>query len=190
MCQRRSSTPIIVLALTSMLATNWAATSRVQLLKSSKTAPAPELRNVTQWINSEPLTMKKLRGKVGVVDFWTNGCFNCKNNYPHYKAWQERYACKDVVILGIHTPETTGERDIERIGKQADKNGLKFPIAVDNDGANWNAWNNRVWPTVYVVIFVRGIVRYGWEGELSWRRVRPGEEKVRKLVDELLLECP
>jgi peroxiredoxin len=188
MCQRRSSASIAVLALAATLATGLAATSRAQLLKSSKTAPAPELRNVTQWINSEPLTMKKLRGKVVLVHFWTNGCFNCKNNYPHYKAWQERYAGKDVVILGIHTPETTGERDIERIGKQADKNGLKFPIAVDNDGANWNAWNNRVWPTVYVVDR-RGIVRYGWEGELSYKGA-PGEEKVRKLVDELLLERP
>ena len=188
MCQRRSSTPIVVLALAAMLAVGLTTTSRAQLLKSSKTAPAPELRNVTQWINSEPLTMKKLRGKVVVVHFWTNGCFNCKNNYPHYKAWQERYAGKDVVILGIHTPETTGERDIERIEKQADKYGLKFPIAVDNDGANWNAWNNRVWPTVYVVDR-RGIVRYGWEGELSYNGA-PGEEKVRKLVDELLLERP
>jgi thiol-disulfide isomerase/thioredoxin len=188
MCQRRSSTPIVVLALAAMLATGWASTSRAQLLKSSKTAPAPELRNVTQWINSEPLTMKKLRGKVVLVHFWTNGCFNCKNNYPHYKAWQERYDGKDVVILGIHTPETTGEREIERIAKQADKYGLKFLIAVDNDGANWNAWNNRVWPTVYVVDR-RGIVRYGWEGELSYKGA-PGEEKVRKLVDELLLESP
>ena len=59
---------------------------------------------------------------------------------------------------------------------------------VDNDGANWNAWNNRVWPTVYVVDR-RGIVRYGWEGELSYKGA-PGEEKVRKLVDELLLESP
>jgi peroxiredoxin len=188
MCQRRSSSPIIVLALAAMLAVGLTTTSWAQLLKSSKTAPAPELRNVTRWINSEPLTMKKLRGKVVVVHFWTNGCFNCKHNYSHYKAWGERYAGKDVVILGIHTPETSGERDIERIEKEADKNGLKFPIAVDNDGANWNAWNNRVWPTVYVVDR-RGIVRYGWEGELSYNGA-PGEEKVRKLVDELLLERP
>ena len=50
--------------------------------------------------------MAKLRGKVVLVHFWTNSCFNCVNNYPHYKAWQERYAGKDVVIVGIHTPET------------------------------------------------------------------------------------
>jgi peroxiredoxin len=175
--------PILFAVLAIAVAPSWA-----QLLKSRKTAPAPELRDVTQWINSEPLTMKKLRGKVVLVHFWTNGCYNCKNNYRHYKGWQERYAGKDVVILGIHTPETSGEHDIDRIKKQAETNGLNFPIAVDNDGTNWSAWNNRVWPTVYVVD-KQGIVRYGWEGELSYKGA-PGEEKVRTLVDALLLERP
>jgi peroxiredoxin len=179
---------LIALILTVTFSVGVSSTCRAQLLKSQKTAPAPEIRDVTQWINSEPLSMKKLRGKVVLVHFWTNGCYNCKNNYQHYRAWQERYEGKDVVILGIHTPETAGEHNIDRIKEQAKKNGLKFPIAVDNDGANWNAWNNRVWPTVYVVD-KRGTVRYGWEGELSYKGA-PGEENVRKLVDELLLERP
>jgi thiol-disulfide isomerase/thioredoxin len=162
------------------------ALSRAQFLAPGKTAPAPEFRGVTEWVNSEPLSMAKLRDKVVLVHFWTNGCYNCVNNYPHYKAWQERYAGKDVAIVGIHTPETAGEHNIERIKVQASKNGLKFPIAVDNDGSNWKAWKNRYWPTVYVVDR-KGIVRYGWEGELSYKGA-DGEEKVRKLVDELLLE--
>jgi peroxiredoxin len=163
-------------------------TASAQFLKSRDRAPAPELRGVTRWINSDPLTMKGLRGKVVVVHFWTNGCYNCVNNYPHYKAWQERYSGKDVVILGIHTPETSGEHDIDRIKTQAAKNGLKFAIAVDNDAANWQAWNNRCWPTVYVVDR-RGIVRYGWEGELNYSGQK-GEEKVRQVIDALLLESP
>ena len=119
--------------------------------------------------------MAKLRGKVVLLHFWTNGCYNCVNNYPHYKAWQERYADKDVVIVGVHTPETAGEHDLERIKAQAAKHGLKFPIAVDNDGSNWKAWNNRYWPTVYVVDR-RGRVRYGWEGELNIK-VRPAKRR-------------
>ncbi len=162
--------------------------ARAQYLEPGKTAPAPEFRDVTQWINSEPLTMTKLRGKVVVVHFWTNGCSNCVNNDHHYKAWQERYADKDVVIVGVHTPETAGERDIARIKAQAAKHGLKFPIAVDNDSATWKAWNNRYWPTVYVVDR-RGRVRYGWEGELSYNGAN-GEEVVRTLVDALLMERP
>ena len=91
-----------------------------------------------------------------------------------------------MAIVGIHTPETEGEHEIERIKEQAAKHGLKFPIAVDNDGANWRAWDNRYWPTVYVVDR-HGIVRYGWEGELSYKGAA-GEETVRKVVDKLLLE--
>ena len=184
----RSSRRVVVLGLTIWIVSMFAGVSRAQFLKPGKTARAPEFRGVTQWINSDPLTISELRGKVVLVHFWTNGCYNCVNNYPHYKAWQERYAGKDVVIVGIHTPETPGERDVKRIKVQAAKHGLKFPIAVDNDGANWRAWNNRYWPTVYVVDR-RGRVRYGWEGELNYRG-EAGEETVRKPVDALLLERP
>jgi peroxiredoxin len=177
-----------VLFITTLIAFACAGTSRAQFLKAGETAPAPEFRDVTQWINSDPLSMAKLRGKVVLVHFWTNGCYNCKNNYAHYKAWQERYAGKDVAIVGIHTPETSGEHDIERIKTQAAKHGLNFAIAVDNDGANWKAWNNRYWPTVYVVDR-RGRVRYGWEGELNYKGAS-GEQTVRKLVDALLKEDP
>ena len=184
----RSSRPVVVLGLTIWIVSVLAGVSRAQFLKPGKTARAPEFRGVTQWINSSPLTMSELQGKVVLVHFWTNGCYNCVNNYPHYKAWQERYAGKDVVIVGIHTPETPGERDVARIKAQAAKHGLKFPIAVDNDGSNWKAWKNRAWPTVYVVDR-RGIVRYGWEGELSYKGA-DGEETIRKLVDALLRERP
>ena len=95
---------------------------------------------------------------------------------------------KDVVIIGIHTPDRVASAVLKRIKSEAAKNGLKFPIAVDNDGSNWRAWNNRYWPTVYVVDR-RGRVRYGWEGELNYKGAS-GEEKVRKLVDSLLLERP
>ena len=188
MSRVRFSRHIVVLGLTASIVLGSAAASRAQFLKPGKTAPAPEFRGVTEWVNSDPLTMAKLRGKVVLVHFWTNGCYNCVNNYPHYKAWQERYADKDVVIVGIHTPETSGEHDIQRIKAQAAKHGLKFPIAVDKEGANWKARNNRYWPTVYVVDR-KGRVRYGWEGELSYKGA-DGEEKVRKLVDALLLERP
>ena len=188
MSRFRVSRPIVVVGLTVWVAVGFATTSRSQFLAPGKTASAPEFQGVTQWINSDPLTMAKLRGKVVVVHFWTNGCYNCVNNYPHYKAWQKRYENKDVVIVGIHTPETAGEHDTKRIKAQAAKHGLKFPIAVDNDSANWKAWKNRYWPTVYVVDR-RGTVRYGWEGELNYKGAA-GEEKIRKLVDELLLEHP
>ena len=158
-----------------------------QFLRDRDQAPAPELQGVTGWINSEPLTMKKLRGKVVVVHFWTHGCSNCINNYPHYRAWQDRYAReKDLVILGIHTPEASFERDLAGVRAKVKSNGLRFPIAVDNDALNWQAWHNRYWPTVYVVDR-KGVVRYGWEGELNYRGQK-GEETVRGKIDALLRE--
>jgi thiol-disulfide isomerase/thioredoxin len=147
---------------------------------------APELSGVTAWINSPPLTLRALRGKVVVVHFWTHGCHNCVNNYPHYKSWQKRYEGEDVAFLGIHTPETPSERDIDRIRQQAEKNGLTFPIAVDNDGVNWRAWKNQYWPSVYV-IDRRGRVRQGWEGELNYGGLK-GEEILRRVIDALLRE--
>ncbi len=158
-----------------------------QFLKARDRAPAPELTEVSAWINSDPLTMKGLRGKVVVVHFWTHGCFNCVNNYPHYLAWQERYAReKDLVILGIHTPETTGERAVDRIKQQAAKHGLKFPIAVDNDAANWQAWNNRDLAHGLRRRPPRGgPLRLGRRAELQGQK---GEETVRKTIDAFLRE--
>src|SRR5579864_509934 len=101
MASSRFSRRVVALGLSVWFTAAAAASSRAQFLKPGKTAPAPEFQGVTQWINSDPLAMSKLRGKVVVAHFWTNGCYNCVNNYPHYKAWQDRYAGRDVVIVGI-----------------------------------------------------------------------------------------
>jgi hypothetical protein len=109
------------------------------------------------------------------------------NDYPNYRAWQESYAGKDVVIVGIHT-RAPGERDVARVDAQAAEYGLELPIGVDNDGTSWKARNNRDWPAGHVVDR-RGILRFGWEGELSYKGAA-GEETVRELVDALLRERP
>ena len=173
--------------MTVWIALAFAGVSEAQFLKPGKTAPAPEFRDVTEWINSDPLTMAKLRGKVVLVHFWTNGCYNCKNNY-HITRRGRAICRKGRRDRRCPHARDAGEHDVERIKSQAAKHGLKFPIAVDNDRSNWKAWNNRYWPTVYVVDR-RGRVRYGWEGELNYKGAS-GEEKVRKLVDSLLLERP
>src|SRR5882757_5605905 len=70
---------------------------------------APELTGISQWINAKPLTLKDLRGKVVVLHFWTFGCINCRHNLPYYNRWFNDFAKGDVRIVGVHTPETTGE---------------------------------------------------------------------------------
>jgi peroxiredoxin len=147
---------------------------------------APEFAPGTTWLQSKPLTLATLRGQVVVVHFWTFGCINCIHNYPAYKAWHEQYAGKGVTIVGIHTPEFQREADVERVRAKAEQNGLKFPIAVDRDEQNWKAWNNRYWPSIYLVD-KRGRVRHNWEGELG-SPGSDGERLLRQQIDELLAE--
>jgi len=149
-------------------------------------APELEERPGEEWINSEPLKLSDLRGKVVVLHFWTHGCINCVHNQPHYKAWHEKFAKKGVTLIGVHTPETEGERQIENVRKSVEEKGLKYPIVIDNDGAIWKAWDNRWWPCTYL-IDKKGTVRYRWDGELNWKGAK-GEAAMRKKIQELLAE--
>jgi hypothetical protein len=111
---------------------------------------------------------------------------NCKRNLPSYGRWQKRFAGKDVAIIGIHTPETDGERLLENVRRETRRQGVTHPVLVDTDGDNWRRWGNRYWPTVYL-IDRRGRVRYRWAGELEYQGAG-GEEalarRVRVLLDE------
>jgi len=147
---------------------------------------APELRHVSEWVNTEPRTLQSLRGQVVALHFFAFGCSNCVNNQPHYKAWHERYANKGVIVLGIHTPETERERDTAQLRADVQARDIAYPIAVDSQASNWRAWSNNMWPSVYL-IDKRGYVRYWWYGELNWQGAK-GEEFMRQRIDDLLAE--
>jgi peroxiredoxin len=149
----------------------------------AKAKPAPELTGVTEWVNAKPLTLADQKGKVVILHFWTHGCINCANNYPHYKAWGKLYKNKDVTAIGVHTPEFDAEKKVEAVKAAVKKHDLPFAVAMDNDGKIWKAWNNRYWPCVYL-IDKAGNVRYHWEGELG----KDGEATMRKRIDALLAE--
>jgi peroxiredoxin len=149
-------------------------------------AMAPELRDVETWVNGKPVALKDLRGRVVVVHFYTFGCINCIHNFPAYKNYQDKFKNRNVSIVGIHSPETPGEKVVETVRTKAEENGFQFPIAIDNDLKNWQAWANRVWPCVYV-IDKRGLVRYWWEGELNWQGAG-GEKYIAAKIEELLAE--
>jgi len=93
-----------------------------------------------------------------------------------------------VTIIGVHTPETKGEADIDQVRKRVKANEMKYAIAVDRDGKTWAAWDNRFWPSVYL-IDKKGDVRYRWDGELNWNEIK-GEAIMRKKIAELLAEKP
>jgi len=147
---------------------------------------APELVDSGDWLNSAPLTIKALAGKVVVVHFYAFGCSNCINNYPTYLDWQRRFRDKDVVIIGIHTPETAAEQDSASVKTKAGNAGFEFPVLIDRTKANWNAWGNSMWPSVYLVD-KRGYLRHFWPGELKWKGAT-GDQWMRERIEELLAE--
>src|SRR5579871_4650860 len=130
---------------------------------------APEFADVEKWLNSEPLTMKKLKGKVVVVHFFAFSCINCKHNYPWYKkTWEEFKDRKDFMMIGIHTPELEEEKVVGNLEKSLKNEGLAFPVAVDGKATMWKRYNNNWWPTVYI-IDKQGIARWAWASELGWK---------------------
>ena len=147
---------------------------------------APELVDSGEWLNSEPLTLKSLSGKVVVLHFYAFGCINCMRNYPTYLGWHQRFRDKHVVILGIHTPETSAEEDVAAVRRKAEGAAFQFPVLIDIAKANWNAWGNSMWPSVYLVD-KRGYLRYFWPGELQWNGAT-GDEWMGAKIEELLAE--
>ena len=119
-----------------------------------------------------------------IVHFWTFGCINCKRNLPAYDRWWRRFADKGVVVIGIHTPETEAERDPANVAKKVKELGIAYPVLLDSDHQNWNRWQQRIWPAIYL-IDKQGRVRYLWEGELEYQNAG-GEAKMTRLIVELL----
>jgi peroxiredoxin len=148
--------------------------------------PELEERPEKDWINSKPLKLSELRGQVVVLHFWTFGCSNCQHNFPTLKAWHTAFSDKGVAIIGVHTPETDRERQIENVRKSVEKNGLKYPIVFDKDASTWKSWGNRWWPSTYL-IDKQGFVRYRWDGEFNWKKAK-GDSIMRKKIEQLLAE--
>ena len=119
--------------------------------------PAQELHEGT-WINSQPLKMSKLRGKVIVLDFWTFQCINCQHILPTLNKWSSKYQDRDIVFIGVHTPETKGEEDLLSLQKFARENHIDYPIVTDNSYSTWNRYKVQFWPSTYL-IDKKGVIR-------------------------------
>jgi thiol-disulfide isomerase/thioredoxin len=141
---------------------------------------APQFTGIEQWINSGPLTMAGLRGKVVLIDFWTYSCINCLRTLPHLKAWNATYGPKGLVIVGVHTPEFAFEHDPGNVRQAVQRLGVKYPVALDGDYGTWNAWSNQYWPAEYL-IDKHGDVRHAHFGEGEYGKT---EQLIRRLLSE------
>jgi peptide-methionine (R)-S-oxide reductase len=150
-----------------------------QMVDAVKAPIAPEIGNGT-WINSDPLTLKSLRGRVVIVDFWTFGCYNCRNTLPSVKSWDARYRDKGLTIIGVHTPELDIERNINVVRQEIGKLDIHYPVVTDNDNATWNAYKVEAWPTWFVI---------DKQGRVRWMHVGEGAyEETEQLIKKLLAE--
>ena len=138
--------------------------SNNNLISKEKAVPAPELVGLQDWINSNPATLKDLKGKVVLIDFWTYSCINCQRTQPYLNSWYDSYKDKGLTILGLHAPEFAFEKKLENVQKAVSKASIKYPVALDNDYATWNKFGVKGWP-YKVLIDSNGLVRYTHFGE-------------------------
>jgi len=140
----------------------------------------PSFAGATLWLNSPPLTPESLRGKVVVVDFWTYSCINCLRALPYVESWYEKYKDHGLVVIGVHAPEFAFEKDPNNVRRAVADLKITYPVALDNDYAIWQAFNNQYWPAHYF-IDATGRVRAHHFGEGNYDE---SEQIIRTLLTE------
>lgn len=129
-----------------------------------RSTPAPAFQGLTNWINSPPLTIAQLKGKVVLVDFWTYSCINCIRSIPYVEKWYQTYEAKGLVVVGVSTPEFAFEHNPANVQAAVKRDGITYPVALDNNYDTWNAFGNDSWPADYL-IDKNGNIRYVSLGE-------------------------
>lgn len=139
---------------------------------------APEFAGIQEWINTNPLTIQSLKGKVVLVDFWTYSCINCVRTLPYVTAWDERYRNKGLVVVGVHAPEFEFEKSASNVKAAVMTHHIHYPVALDNKLDTWVNFKNRYWPAHYL-INREGQVVYTHFGEGNYAQT---EHNIRHLL--------
>lgn len=177
---RRTLVPALFAAVCIAILYNFAAGAFASSPRTGDQGPAPAFTNITHWLNSPPLTMEGLKGKVVLVDFWTYACGNCVNTLPHVKQWYDKYKDQGLVVVGVHTPEFPFEKSTANVEQALKEYGIKYPVAQDNDYGTWAAYHNQYWPALYLVD-ANGRIVYQHYGE---GRYDETEAAIKKLLAE------
>jgi thiol-disulfide isomerase/thioredoxin len=149
--------------------------------QSASQTELASLGHANEWLNSPPLTPSALRGKVVLIDFWTYTCINWRRTLPYVRAWAEKYKDQGLVVIGVHAPEFSFEKNLSNVRWAVKDMQIGYPVAVDNDYAIWRAFNNQYWPALYF-IDAQGRVRHQYFGEGSY-------EQSEMIIQELLREA-
>jgi len=146
----------------------------------SDRGPAPDFNGISHWLNSNPLTMADLKGKVVLVDFWTYSCVNCVRTLPHVTGWYEKYKNNNFVVIGVHTPEFAFEKEASNVKNALQEFKINYPVALDNNYGTWQAYQNEYWPAEYL-IDSKGHIRHTHFGEGHYDQM---ERAIRQLLKE------
>jgi thiol-disulfide isomerase/thioredoxin len=140
----------------------------------------PSLEGATTWLNSQPLTPRGLRGSVVLVNFWTFSCINSIRVLPYLRAWAAKYKRQGLVVIGVQAPEFEFEKNVDNVRWAVKDRMIDYPIAIDNDLAIWQAFNNGYWPALYFVD-ARGRIRHHQFGEGEY-------EQSERVIQQLLTD--
>jgi thiol-disulfide isomerase/thioredoxin len=151
------------------------------LTQEARSSDLSLLAGATDWLNSRPLSVDDLRGKVVLVNFWTYTCINWLRSYPYIAAWSQKYRDQGLVVIGVHSPEFAFEKDIDNVRRGVQERSIDYPIAVDGDHSIWRAFDNRYWPALYF-IDAEGQIRHRQFGE-------GGYEESEQVIQRLLAEA-
>ena len=156
-------------------------TIKLPTIDKSMFKKAPELAGIAGYINTTPEDLKEImKDKVILYDIWTYSCINCQRTLPYIVAWNDKYADKGLIIVGIHSPEFEFEKDINNVKTAVKQFGITYPVVLDNDMKTWKAFENRYWPRKYIADS-EGYIRYDHIGE-------GGYDETEKVIQQLLEE--
>jgi thiol-disulfide isomerase/thioredoxin len=157
--------------------------NQFQNIDKSQFVKGPEFAQISGYINTpnnSPITLSSLKGKVVLVDFWTYSCINCIRTIPHLNDWNQKYADKGLVIVGVHSPEFEFEKNYDNVKAAVQRFGITYPVILDSDHGTWNGYGNQYWPRDYL-IDSQGYIRDNHIGE-------GGYDQTEKAIQLLLAE--
>jgi thiol-disulfide isomerase/thioredoxin len=158
------------------------AASQFPMIAFAKThSELSALAHATSWLNSRPITDSDLNGKVVLVEFWTYSCINWRRQLPYVRAWAEKYKDHGLVVIGVHSPEFSFEKNLDDVRSAAKDMRVDYPIAVDNDHAVWRGFHNEYWPALYFAD-AKGKIRHSQFGEGAY-------DQSEKIIQKLLAEA-